>query len=329
VTSIQEATPATNGRVLTEARNGPGRPTTPISVLPKALAWLAGGIGVLAAFGAAVGTLWRGEGDPYTVTTFRGQTAEIYGRGLYQHDTVFAAGNNLSSDLVTLCIAIPLLAIATRMAFRGSIRARLLLLGTLGYFLYIGVSYAFAVAYNPMFLAYIGVFSASLFALVLTFRSFDRETVRASFPESVPRRGPGIFLLASGAITLAIWLEAPITSLLNGSPPKHLDTYSTLVTHAFDIGLIVPGALLAGTLILRRNPFGYVAGFSLLVLEATLMPFIVVATILQVRMGVSFTAGEAAGPIAGFTTFALLSVWVIVAILRRVPAEATIQGGRP
>jgi hypothetical protein len=76
--------------------------------------------------------------------------------------------------------------------------------------------------------------------------------------------------------------------------------------------------LIAGALILRRRPFGYVVAFSLLVLEALLMPLITIATIAQVRLGISFTPGEIVGPIAGFSVFAALSIWVIASLLRHV-----------
>jgi hypothetical protein len=82
-------------------------------------------------------------------------------------------------------------------------------------------------------------------------------------------------------------------------------------------------------MILRRRPFGYVVAFSLLVLEAFLLPLITIATILQIRLGLSFAPGEVVGPIAGFSVFALLAVWVIASILRNVsgerPRNATVR----
>jgi hypothetical protein len=62
---------------------------------------------------------------------------------------------------------------------------------------------------------------------------------------------------------------------------------------------------------LRRQPFGYVIAFSLLVLEALLLPIIAIATALQVNMGIEFTAGEIVGPIAGFGLLAIMSLWVM------------------
>jgi hypothetical protein len=253
------------------------------------------------------------------VRTIHGQIVELYGRGLYRSDTLFVAGNNFGSDLVTVLAVVPLLAISLLLARRGSLRGRLLLLGALGCVLYIGASYALgAVAFNRLFLVYVGLFSASLFAFVGAFASLDLDAVAASLSPRMPRRWPGVFMFASGVVTLAIWVMEPLTALITGEAPKVLETHTTLFTHAVDMGVIVPAALVSGILILRRRTLGYVTAFSLLVLEAVLMPMIAIATFEQIRLGISFTRGEVVGPIAGFSVFALLAVAVLISLLRRV-----------
>jgi hypothetical protein len=92
-----------------------------------------------------------------------------------------------------------------------------------------------------------------------------------------------------------------------------------LFTHAFDIAVIVPAVIAAGVMILRGKAFGYVIAFSLLVLEALLLPLIAIATVVQIDLGIEFTPAEIVGPIAGFGVFAAGALAVIVAILRRVP----------
>lgn len=288
----------------------------------RGVLYLCIGVGVSAVIASVVGSVWTGTGAAIEVTTFRGDAAELYGRGLYENDTLFAAANNRSSDLATLFIALPLLVLTLRGYLRGSPRARFLLLGVLGYFVYIGSSYALgAVAFNELFLVYVVLFSTSLFAFVTVFTSLDASSLKAAGCEDMPRRGPGLFLVASGVVTLAIWVQDPVAALLTGEPPKRLDTYSTLFTHAFDIGVIVPAAFLAGIWILRGRTFGYAIAFSLLVLEAMLLPLIAVATFLQVRMGIDFPPAEIVGPIAGFGIFAAGSVWVLATLLRAVPNE--------
>jgi hypothetical protein len=96
---------------------------------------------------------WRGIYKPTSFTTFNGQSVELYGRGLYRNDTVLAVGNNRGSDLTMLILGVPLLAVSVLLHLRGSLRGRFLLLGTLGFLLYVSAGYALgAVAYNEMFL---------------------------------------------------------------------------------------------------------------------------------------------------------------------------------
>lgn len=290
----------------------------------KSLLRISWALGLFSFAAAATGLLWRGSGEGFSVWTFRGQTAEIYGRGLYENDTLFVVGNNMATDLVTLLVALPLLALALRLYLRGSLRGQLLLLGAFGYFVYYSASYALgAVAFNELFLVYVAMLSSSVFGLVLSFTSFDLPRMRRAAAE-LPRRLPGWFMIASGLVTLGIWLTEPVGALLSGEPPKRLDTQTTLFTHAFDMAVIVPAAILAGVLILRRKAFGFLLAFSLLVLEALLMPLITIATIVQIDLGLDFTPGEVVGPIAGFSLFAITALCVIIQLLRRIPPKEVV-----
>jgi hypothetical protein len=286
--------------------------------------WLFAFVAVLGLVVSGVGVLTAEDVNPVAAATIRGESVELYGEGLYRFDTVFQAANNRSTDLVTLLIGLPLLGISLRWAARGSLRGRLLLLGTLGYFLYVSTGYAMgAVAYNEMFLVYVAWFSASLFAFGLVFGSF--RPLPAQF-EGLPRRWPGVFMVISGMATLAIWVMDPLTGLVEATPPKGLDSYTTLFTHALDIGIIVPAAVIAGIMIWRRRSFGYVVAFSLLVLEALLMPVITIATIFQLQLGMSFTPAEVIGPIVGFSLLAGSAIWVISVVLRRIPEVSSTPG---
>lgn len=317
---ITERTKAkTNGHGTHHAATTASFPAVSASRTSRTLLYLTIVAGALGLVSGATGLLWQGSGGTRSVTTVQGSTVELYGRGLYENDSVLAAGNNFASDLVMVFLAVPLLAIVARMYVRGSLRGGALLLGTLGYFVYYGASYALgAVAFNELFLVYVALLGASLFGLIAAFSSFDLRGFEERLSPRVPRRWPGIFMLASGAVTLAIWLVEPVGALISGDAPEKLETRTTLFTNALDIAVIVPAALLAGALILRRRRLGYVVAFSLLVVEASLLPTIVLATIRQLALDVTFENGEIVGPIAGFGIFAVGAVWVLVALLRHV-----------
>lgn len=322
---VSGATVARVGIVATMTAQTTTRQTDTTSVGPQGrpretIVWLAALTGLLGLLVAGVGLLLGGDADPVAVSSIRGEDVELYGRGLYEFDTVFHGANNRSTDLVTLLFGLPLLAVSLRWVLNGSTRGRLLLLGTLGFFVYGSVGYALgAVAYNDMFLIYVAYFSVSMFAFVATFASL--VPLQRLEVADLPRRGPGLFMLLSGVMVLAIWLMDPIGGLVEGGPPRGLDTYTTLFTHAFDMAVIAPAAIVAGVMILKRRWMGYVTAFSLLVLEALLMPIIALGTIFQIQLGVTFTPPEVVGPIAGFSVLAIAAIWVIVAVLRQIPTS--------
>jgi hypothetical protein len=294
----------------------------------KAVVWLVVLIAALAVVTAGTGLFWddgRGGSDPVSVTTVRGQTAELYGRGLYRYDTLFVGAGNRGTDAVTLFVGVPLLAVAVMLARRGSRRGAVLLVGALASFLYVSASYALgAVAYNGLFLAYVALFGATFFAFVLAYTSIGPRAISDRDAARLPRRWPAAFLFFGGAVTLVVWLMAPVAALIAGEPPDRLDTYTTLFTSALDLALIVPACFLSGALILRRAALGYLIGVALLGIIALLGPAFIAQTVSQVSAGVEFTPAEIVGPIGGFGLVALLAVSVWVILLRALPTPPPV-----
>jgi hypothetical protein len=162
-----------------------------------------------------------------------------------------------ANDLVTLALGLPLLALSTWLAFRGSLRGKLLLTGTLAFFLYTYLSMAMNTAFNALFLVYVVLFSLSLFAFILSMMSFDLASLPAQFSERLPRRAIAGLMFAAGAFLLLAWVGGRVLPpLLNGQVPL-LENTTTMVIQVMDLGLIVPLAFLSGILLLRRSAWGY------------------------------------------------------------------------
>ncbi len=289
----------------------------------RALRRLPGLVAVVGAAVAAAGVLWRPSGSPLPVTTPRGQLAQLAGDGLYRYDTVFTAAGNTAVDAVVLACGIPLVVRAWLDHRARSPRGTLLLTGSLGYLLYVYANYALGVAFNPLYLAYVTLFSASLFGLLAAFAATDRAVLSAvaSNPE-VPHRSLSRFLLASAAVTSAVWLQQLVPALLRGAAPPLLDVYTTTVTYSLDLAVVAPSAALAGLLVRRREPLGYLLAVPLLVTIVLLMPTITLSTVLQAAAGISFTPAEALGPIAGFGVLGVLGARLLLRLLRAVPTSA-------
>jgi predicted cation transporter len=186
-----------------------------------ALRRLPGLVAVAGAGAAVIGLLWRPSGHPVSVVTARGQSAQLAEDGLYRYDTVFIAAGNTAVDAVVLALGIPLV-VAAWLQFRaGSPRGSLLLTGALGFLLYVYATYAFGVAYNPLFLVYVALMAATLFGFIAAFAATDRAALAAAAADpGLPHRFLSRFLLSSAAVTAVVWLQPLVTALLRGRRPS-------------------------------------------------------------------------------------------------------------
>lgn len=269
--------------------------------LHPALRWLVPAISLLALIATGAGLFWPSSGQPYPVTTLWGETVMINGRGLYQHESLSMAAQAQAQDLVTLLVGLPLLLVSAWLAGHAVLRGGLLLTGTLGYFLYTYTSLAFGAAYNPLFLVYVALFSLSLFAFVLSMMSFDLTTLPQHFSDHLPRRSIAALLFVTGGFLLLAWLGRIAPSLFTNQPPVGLGHATTLFIQVLDLGLIVPLALLAGWLLLRRSPWGYLLA-SVAVLKFLTMGLAVSA------MGINMLLSGVEASFVELTVFFALTV---------------------
>jgi hypothetical protein len=273
---------------------------------------------VLALVAAGTGLFWQDGGSPFAFTTLHGRTVQIYGQGLYHYDTVASAAQEQGQDAVTLFLGIPVLVLSLVLYRRGSLRGRLLLTGTLAYFLYTYASMAFYTAYNNLFLVYVALFSAGLFGFVLAFTSIDLQVLPAHFSPRLPHRGVAGFLFAVGVFLLVSWLGLIVPPLLQGRVPAQLESTTTLVIQVLDLGIIVPVAFLSGVLLLRRVPLGYLLAATVLIKFLTLGAAVTAMVVGQLLAGVPLGIGD----VAGFPILTLIGIGMTIMLLRNV-SDAT------
>lgn len=236
---------------------------------PSALKWIIPFIALLALVAAALGLFDPTPGTPFAYSNHRGESVTINGHGLYFYDTLSSAAQMQGNDLITLVVGLPLLVVSTWLAFRGSLRGRLLLTGTLGFFLYTYMSMSTLTSFNALFLVYIALFTLSLYAFILSMMSFDLTSLPAHFSEKLPRGWiAALLFVVAGFLSLA-WLGRILSPLMNGTLPA-LENTTTLVIQFMDLGLIAPAAILGGVLILRRSAWGYLLASVMLTKGVTL-----------------------------------------------------------
>jgi hypothetical protein len=278
----EAAVPPANRQTIGTITRGAQAWITGLSLLVSLLALVATATGILTAFGQ----------HHRTFVSLRGEVVTIQGGGLYGYESVSGAAQAVAQDMITLLIGIPLLLAATLLASRGSIQGQLLRAGALWYFTYTYLLMAFGAAYNPLFLVYVALFSASLFAFLLSLLSIDVARLPAQFSPHFARRTIAALTIGIGILLMLLWLSRIVPSLLSSTPPAGLESYSTLFVQAGDLGLVVPLAILAGIFLLRRHPVGYLLSGVILIDGATLGLALVAMTLTMAVAGVAIVPVE-------------------------------------
>ncbi|MEH7108508.1 hypothetical protein [Bacillus sp. JJ1764] len=227
----------------------------------------------------------QGPGE-YKFQSIYGETISIYGKGLYQHDSASMALQAIAQDYVTLFLGVPLLLISLYFSKKDFLKGRLILTGTLGYFLYTYVSYSFLSMYNRFFLVYVLLMSLSFFAFTLSIMSFNIPRLPEYFHEKLPRGLIGAVLIFVSTAFGILWMGKIAPSLSNGNPPVGIEHYTTMVIQALDLGFIIPIGLLAGILLIKRKPFGYLLASIITIKLITLLTALTAMILLQILAGI-------------------------------------------
>jgi hypothetical protein len=262
---------------------------------------------------ATLAGLWPGEGSSYPLTNFRGEQVSINARGLYHWDTVSSAAQMQANDLVTLALGLPLLAISFWFTLRGSLRGRLMLIGTLGFILYTYITMCFGAAYNKLFLVYVALFSLSLFAFILGMMSFDLKTLPEHFSKKLPRRGIATLLYFAAAFLLFAWLGRIVPTIFQTQNPA-LENVTSMFIQAMDLGIIVPLCLLSATFLVRGNAWGYLLASVGLLKFLTMGIAVSLMALNMIRVGVPVSIVE----LVVFPTMAMTNLVMVVLLLKNI-----------
>ncbi|MGB9977724.1 hypothetical protein [Methanobacterium sp.] len=216
----------------------------------------------------------------------------LFWKGLYKHDTNSMVAQAMGQDLITLIIGVPVLIGSLYLIRKNSLRGNLIWMGTIFYFLYTYASMSFLASYNQLFLVYVALFSLSLYTFMYGLLSLNVKTIKESISPEKTSKIAGVFLIFSGVMLALMWIKMIVDSLLTGIAPSPLESYTTLVIQALDIGLVFPATLISGILILKGKSWGY-ALVSILLIKASLMGTALLSMIFfMAQNGVSPAIGQ-------------------------------------
>ncbi|MCL2127393.1 MAG: hypothetical protein FWH38_03985 [Treponema sp.] len=270
-------------------------------------------IAVFSALCAFIGVSSDDGAGEYSFISINGEEVTIYGKGIYKNESLSMASQVIAQDHVILALGIPVLMISLFFAMK-SLKGLFALAGTLGFFLYTYMSYAFTANYNNLFLVYVWLMTCSSAAFIAVCINIAGYGLVNCFSEKPKLKFAGIFMLVMGTLVAAMWLQRILPPLFAGKIPESVEHYTTLIIQAMDLGIVIPAMLVAGILTLKRNPVGYFLSVILSVKTLTLLTSITAMMISMGNNGIPPTIVE----IAAFGTFNLVALVNIVFAVRSV-----------
>lgn len=276
---------------------------------------------VLSTIACLAGLLSKGGPGEYEFKSINNEIVKIYGYGLYKDNSISIAAQGIASDFVTLVMGVPLLIFALYFSLKESFKGKILLTGTLGYFLYTYMSYTFLWMYNKFFIIYVILMSASLYAFILSIISFNIENIKKNFTEKLPVKFLGGYQIFVGVIIGMLWLGKIAPSWIENKIPAGLEHYTTLVIQGMDLGIIVPTAILSGIFLIKRKPIGFLLSSVIIIKGITMLTSISAMIINQAFKGVKMSMAE----VFIFPLFNLVSIICLVLLLKNTKNKLTMS----
>jgi hypothetical protein len=227
-------------------------------------------IAVLAAVAAGAGIFLRGGGATASATSIRGEQYLYVTEGIYAFNPVRVVAEGVGWDYVTLFVAVPVLLLSLPGVARGSLRARLLATGILGYFFYQYLMYAQFWAFGPLLPLFIALYALSAVAIVWTVSTVDIAELPSRVGDSFPRKGMAVFCSAMALMLTAMWAQRLATAYRGDLSGAGLLGQPTFTVQVMDLGMLVPLAVATAVLLWRENPWGYLLGVVFAVKGATM-----------------------------------------------------------
>lgn len=196
----------------------------------------------------------------YEVINSYGDTVQIWGTGLYAHDSYFKAPIFIGSDAMMLIIVIPCFVRSMWKLHRcKSLEYQIEHFAILSVILYYSTSIAFGVMYNALHLLYVCLFSMSLFSVAYQFLVlYKYACVKEQVCEYRVTSGMKYFMIIAGISLFVAWLPDILISILNGTSLGLIEIYTTEITYVLDMGIISPLCFLTIYLSTKKKFSGFV-----------------------------------------------------------------------
>jgi hypothetical protein len=179
--------------------------------------------------------------------------------GLYP-EQAWAVAALRGNDLVTLVVAVPLLAGAAALTrWRPSTAAVVVWLAMLFYGVYNYAYYAFGAAFSDVFLLHVAALAVSAWALLMVGTSIDADVVAIGVRGGPWARVVAVFTTLVGLALVGAWGTMSVRFALTGALPEDVMPPAAVhLVYALDLAVLAPAFVVAGVLLWLRIPWGAV-----------------------------------------------------------------------
>ncbi len=196
-------------------------------------------------------------------------TTAIYGLfvpNAYSQETLNWVAQSMAQDWINTIIAVPAILVSSFLAYKGSLAAKLIWLGTLVFTIYSYLIYTFMVHFNPMFLLYLSALGISTYLFIFSMATSDFMNINGTFTENWSRKFVANSLIFLGVIFYLVWLKDIIPNLLAGTTPQSVLEAGLFTNgvYVIDLALCLPLLILSGYYLKKGKDIGYIlAGASI------------------------------------------------------------------
>jgi hypothetical protein len=243
--------------------------------------------------------------------------------GLYR-DTADGTRQARATDLVTLLVAVPTLAVGLWRGRSGSVGGRFVAMAALGYLAYSYAIYAFSVVIDPLTPAHIAILGLATWSLVLTVFGMDSATVDRASGFRFPRRVTGGFLIVVAALFAMLWLSEIAGAITSGHLPTAISDLNLPTSPVFslDLAFAVPLIALAGGWLIRRDRRGRASALAALT-------FLIILGLSVLAIFAFEAAAGIAVEVPPIVIFGAVTFTAAVLLAIGLTGDPATPGGRP
>ena len=216
-------------------------------------------------------------------------------------------GNLRGTAVVLLTCGLPVLVVAMIETARGSARAFVVWLGTLGYLIYQAVLLCFATPLNNLFLFYVAYLGLAVWSTVMLLRAADLDAFAARVSDTVRVRVIAVVAFVIVVLNAGAWLSQIVPAVLSSRPTSVLDGTGLVTNPVYvqDLAIWLPLLAVAAMACWRRKSWG------LLITAAMLALFVLES----ISISVDQWFGSHADPTSSVSSMSMVPAFAVVAAI--------------